>query len=141
MSRKDEIILSEKHGLNPSMSVCFFCGEVKGIALMGHIGDKRKGEDLEAPKQCITDYEPCEQCKENMNLGITLIEVTTTQPVDNRPPLTAKGDTQVYPTGRWSVLTEEGAKKVFKQDYEAGQKLFVDPELFNMLMPNEKEVK
>lgn len=140
MSRRDEIVLSKKYGVNPSMSMCFFCGEIKGIALMGYISNKNH-EDIEAPSKCITDYEPCEQCKENMNLGITLIEVTTTQPVDNRPPLTAKGDTQVYPTGRWSVLTEEGAKKVFKQDYEAGQKLFVDPELFNMLMPNEKEVK
>lgn len=140
MSRRDEIVLSKKYGVNPSMSMCFFCGEIKGIALMGYISNKNH-EDIEAPSKCITDYEPCEQCKENMNLGITLIEVTTTQPVDNRPPLTAKGDIQVYPTGRWSVLTEEGAKKVFKQDYEVGQKLFVDPELFNMLMPNEKEVK
>ena len=138
MSKEKGIILSKKHGLNPSMCQCFFCGEVKAIALMGHIG--KKGEDLEAPRMCVMDYEPCDKCIENMNLGITLIEVTTTQPTDNRPPMTAQGGTQVYPTGRYLVLKEEAVNKIFNMSLEKGQKIFIDPETYKLLM-NEKEEK
>ena len=36
--------LSPKHGLNPTISVCFWCGEEKDeSALLGHIGNARKG--------------------------------------------------------------------------------------------------
>ena len=139
MSKKDEITLSEKYGVNPSLLQCFFCGESKGIALMGHIGDRRKHEDIEAPHACVMDYEPCDKCKENMNLGITLIEVTTTQPADKRPPMKAKEGDDVYPTSRWCVLSEEGAKRIFNQDFKAGQKLFVDQELFDKIMGNDKK--
>ena len=44
------IKLSPKHGLNPTIPVCFWCGEERNeVALLGHIGDgnmrilKRRG--------------------------------------------------------------------------------------------------
>lgn len=41
------IKLSPKHGVNPTIPVCFFCGKPKNeIALMGRMGGK---EDIEAP--------------------------------------------------------------------------------------------
>ena len=41
------IKLSPKHGLNPTIPVCFWCGEERNeVALLGHIGDGRKHEDL-----------------------------------------------------------------------------------------------
>ena len=44
------IKLSPKHGLNPTIPVCFWCGEERNeVALLGHIGDGRKHEDFEAP--------------------------------------------------------------------------------------------
>lgn len=79
MSRS--IRLSEKHGVNPSLINCFFCGESKGIALMGRL----KG-DAEAPRSCVMDYEPCDKCKAMFDQGVLLIGVTTTQPSDGRPP-------------------------------------------------------
>lgn len=40
------IKLSSKHGVNPTIPVCFFCGEEKNeIALLGRIGGK---EDLDS---------------------------------------------------------------------------------------------
>lgn len=59
------IKLSEKYGVNPTIPVCFWCGESKNeIALLGRLGDARKGEDIEAPKNMVLDYEPCDKCKE-----------------------------------------------------------------------------
>lgn len=41
------IKISPKHGVNPTIPVCFFCGKPKNeIALMGRMGGK---EDIEAP--------------------------------------------------------------------------------------------
>jgi hypothetical protein len=97
-----------KHGLNPTIPICFWCGEQKNeIAIMGYIaGDK------EAPMRTVLDYYPCDKCKEGMSLGITFIEVSTIAPPDNRPPL-YKGGT--YPTGRFWVLTEESVKRMITE--------------------------
>lgn len=53
------IILSEKHGLNPSLVICPLCNKEQGIALLGRI----KG-DKEAPK--ISYSEPCQECMEDI---------------------------------------------------------------------------
>ena len=54
------IRLSDKHGVNPTMGVCMWCGEPTGeIALLG----KLKG-DVEAPRYSTLSYEPCDKCKE-----------------------------------------------------------------------------
>lgn len=50
------IILSEKHGVNPSITVCPICGKEIGIALLG----KLKG-DKEAPRYIQGDI--CDECK------------------------------------------------------------------------------
>ena len=104
----NSIRLSPKHGLNPSISVCFFCGEDKNeIILPG----KLKG-DAEAPRRAVYNYEPCEKCKENMAVGITLVGVVTEQPEDNRPEI-SKG---LYPTGRWYVITEDCTRQLLQAD-------------------------
>lgn len=98
------IKLSKKYGLNPTIPVCFFCGEPKNeIALLGHIGDGRKHEDIEAPKYTVLDYEPCDCCKEKFGKGVLIIEVSQTPLEDNRPPI-SKG---AYPTGRHVVVRKE----------------------------------
>lgn len=95
------IKLSPKHGLNPTIPVCFWCGEERNeVALLGHIGDGRKHEDFEAPMHMVIDYEPCEKCRANMALGVTLMEAT------NKPNSVTKVEMQkgVYPTGRYVVI-------------------------------------
>lgn len=130
------IRLSEKHGLNPSMCQCFFCGETKAIALMGRLKD-----DAEAPRQCVMDYEPCETCQTHMSHGVTLIEVSETQPLDGRPPMIARGDKKVYPLGSWIVMTPDAVKRLFNAEMSAGQSVFVDSEIINRLNEVAKSFK
>ena len=122
------IRLSEKHGVNPSICKCFFCGESKGIALMG----KLKG-DVEAPRECVLDYEPCDACQKNMALGVTLIGVVETQPSDGRPPMTAQNDQKVYPTGSWCIMKPEAVKRILNMDMTFGQKMFIEQSLLERL--------
>jgi hypothetical protein len=112
---KDSIRLSPKHGLNPSIAVCFWCHQPIGVALAGKI-DR---EDSEAPHYTITDYEPCDECKAKMNTGISFIGVMTEQPEDNRPPIMKNypnPDTNepcdIYPTGSLAVLREEAVDHI-----------------------------
>ena len=124
----NEVKLSKKHGVNPTLCKCFFCGKDKGIALLGQI-DKA---DSEAPKECIMDYEPCDECQENMSLGVTVIEVSDQRPLDNRPPMKAQGGVEVYPLGRWGVLSEE-CQLCVDHNIKQGGSIFVDSEVMNLI--------
>lgn len=109
------IKLSPKHGVNPCMPVCFFCGETKNeIALLGRIGGK---EDLEAPMKAILDYVPCEECQKKFAEGVLLIEVTNYPNTANQPPISQNA----YPTGRYSVVRPEA----LIGDFKAGSKALV----------------
>lgn len=96
------IRISPKYGVNPTIPICFFCGEEKHeIALLGKIG---KGtEDLEAPHYALLDYEPCDECLKKMATGITLVEVSNTPVSANQPPIIENA----YPTGNWWVVDED----------------------------------
>lgn len=102
MSNGKSIKISPKYGVNPTIPVCFFCGEPKNeVALLGRIG---KGtEDIEAPRHALLDYEPCEECLKKMATGIALIEVNNTPNSDNQPPIIENA----YPTGNWWVVDED----------------------------------
>ena len=63
------IYLSPKHGLNPSLGVCFYCLEDDGtVVLPGRL----KG-DVEAPRKAVWSMEPCPKCKDLMTQGVLLI--------------------------------------------------------------------
>lgn len=90
--------LSPKHGVNPTIPHCFLCGEAKNeIILAGHL----KG-DAEAPKNMVWDKEPCDKCKEHMEMGIILISVRNGESGENP-----------YRTGGWIVLKEEAFRRIF----------------------------
>lgn len=117
------IRLSEQHGVNPSVTVCFFCGKDKGIAMLG----KLKG-DAKAPKRAIYDYEPCNECAEKMKQGVTVIEVTR---VDNQTIPIQKG---AWPTGRWCLIPKEAAARLFKDiNHKA---ILLEDCLYNELIKN-----
>lgn len=125
-----EVKLSKKYGVNPTIPVCFWCGEDKGeIALLGHIGDGRKGEDFEAPMRMVLDYEPCEKCRCNMAAGFTVMEAT------ENPNYVTNMEMQknVYPTGRFVVLKMEAAERIFGefQDVRNVTKAFMLPDMFD----------
>lgn len=118
--------LSPKHGLNPTISVCFWCGEEKDeIALLGHIGDGRKGEDIEASMYSVIDYEPCPACLAKMDAGFTVVEATTS-PNDITAVPIQEG---IYPTGRFVVIKPEDASRIFR-GVEGVNKCFLESEVF-----------
>lgn len=122
---KKSIKLSPKHGVNPTIPRCFFCGGEKNeIALMGRL----KG-DVEAPKDCILDYVPCEKCQKAFAAGILCIGVQSNPLPDHRPPI-GKG---LYPTGAYVVATEDFIKRIADAETAAAAiqcgKLFMDHKL------------
>ena len=58
----DSIRLSEKHGVNPAIPLCFFCLKPKNEII---IAGKMRGEysDREAPQHAVWDMRPCDECK------------------------------------------------------------------------------
>ena len=125
--------LSPKHGLNPTISVCFWCGEEKGeIALLGRIGDARKGEDIEANMHTVIDYEPCPACLTKMGSGFTVFEATTS-PNDATSVPIQKG---IYPTGRFVVIKPEAAHRIFRID-EGVTKAFLEADNFQKIFSEE----
>lgn len=88
---------SKKHGLNPALVDCFFCGKEKSVAMLG----KLKG-DQKAPTHILMDYEPCTECAAKQAQGITFVEVTDTPGYIGMPEI----HKNVWPTGRWCVCKE-----------------------------------
>lgn len=117
------IKVSEKYGVNPTIPVCFFCGEEKNeIALLGKITNKQTKEEVEAPMRMVLDYEPCDKCKEAWSKGVAIIEVT--QKDLGRPNIAPNAQ----PTGRLVVLKPEAVP-----NYKAGDKcLMIDTEFEQM---------
>ena len=122
------IRLSPKHGVNPCISVCFFCGKDKQeIALLGKI-DKN---DTEAPRKAILDYEPCDECKIAMGKGIAVIGVTTEPNNPGQPPIQENDGTPLYPTGNMVIMSPNGVRNIFANhpmvdDIIAHKKTFAD---------------
>lgn len=113
--KKDEILLSPKYGVNPSMTVCFYCGETTGIVLMG----KLKG-DAEAPRECCLSIEPCDKCKEKYKDYCLILE---------------KESRDSEPTGRWFAIK----KQAVSPEYRDFPILFMDSESFNSILNNYME--
>jgi hypothetical protein len=98
----DRIKLHPEYGLNPSMIVCFWCGEpTRGIVLLGN---SYKGE---APRYVMLSYDPCGTCRDNMSKGITVIECTEQPNKRTAVPIVKVTDQDVYPTSRWCVIKKD----------------------------------
>ena len=125
------IKISPKHGLNPTIPVCFWCGKQKNeIALMGRMKD-----DIEAPKNMVLDYVPCEDCQSRMAMGVAVLEASDHPNTEGQPPM-QKG---VYPTSRFVVVTTECADRVFNAyaPWSEGKKVFVDSDVFSHFLPDD----
>lgn len=94
---KDNILLSPKHSLNPSITHCECCGKETGIALFG----KLKG-DTEAPMHVAIGL--CDDCKKVIDAdGLMIIEIRDGESGKNP-----------YRTGRIIGITKEAKEKTFK---------------------------
>jgi hypothetical protein len=131
MKRTHRIQISEKHGVNPSMDVCFYCNKDNGqIVLPGRM---RKGSDsdAEAPRRACWTKVPCDECKGHMELGIILISARKNDPDPQNP----------YRTGGWCVVTEEAFVRIFQQAAPARRCAFVDDEAWELVgLPRGEEI-
>lgn len=124
--------LHPKHGFNPAIQNCFWCGESKGVLLLGAaIKD-------EAPREMVTDYEPCDKCAESFKQGILVVEASETPLQANQPILD-----QGYPTGSYWVVTSDWVKRSFKPDIAEtiikANKMMISKEFADMLGFHEVE--
>ena len=92
------IRLSPKHGVNPMVMQCFYCGGDAGIALLGLL----KG-DAEAPRKAVLDQRPCQKCEDLMEQGIMLISVDEARTTDRENP---------YRTGKLCVIKDEALERI-----------------------------
>lgn len=94
--------LSKKHGVNPSVELCYFCGEAKGVVLFGAAYKNKHGEHAEAPREVLLSHEPCDKCREYMKHGVIFIGV-------------ANGDDPDKRTGQFWVLVDEAVKRMLPE--------------------------
>jgi len=85
------IKISPKHGLNPSVVKCYFCGGGHSVVLFGRL----KG-DVEAPREVCVDRVPCDECEALMRQGVLLISVRDGEQGEDP-----------YRTGGWCVVKDD----------------------------------
>ena len=122
--------LHPKHGLSPTLGVCFWCGDSTGeIALLGAA---YKGE---APMKMVIDLEPCATCKAEADKGCALYEVTSKPGND----MLKVFEQEAWFTGRWVVVKDEAVTRIFDKDMAdavlKARKAVIDQEAFAMLFP------
>lgn len=106
----NSIKISQKHGVNPTIPICFWCRKEKNeIALLGKLPG-----DAEAPRSAwlMGDYEPCDACKKLREQGIDLMEATDFPTINPRQPAWHGA----YPTGRHMILRENAIRAIFTPD-------------------------
>ena len=132
----NSIPLSPKHGLNPTIPVCAWCGNPKNeIALMGRIKTDIRGEDPEAPRHTVLDYVPCDCCAEQWSKGVVVLEATKLRPTPYRPPIqkdSADGR-DIYPTMRFVVVKLEAAERIFETEFAMGQRIMLEDKAFEQV--------
>jgi hypothetical protein len=81
---KGDIKLSKKHGLQPVIPLCLYCGEQKDeIRLYGAEGDKLakfmgyKDGALPMSMHIPGDLDPCTKCKDTGNIYIVVVDQAT----------------------------------------------------------------
>lgn len=129
------IRISPKHGVNPCIPICPFCGKEKNeLALLGMLKD-----DAEAPMSAIIDMNPCEQCRDNWQKGVALIRVTTKAPGNGMPPIIHDNGEGLYLTAQYIVVTPECAERITGVQYGKGQPVLIEDEAFDRIVKDAKE--
>lgn len=129
------IRISEKHGLNPCIPICVFCGKEKNeLAILGRL----KG-DVKAPMSAVIDMEPCDECKENWSKGVPLIRVTKKKPANGMPPLQKEGNEEIWPTAQYMVVTEECAGRMFDLETKKGQPVLLEDVVFDKILKSAED--
>ena len=97
MRHKDTIVLSPKHGVNPSILHCECCGKDYGLAMFGRL----KG-DVEAPRDVMQGF--CDDCKAVIDQGgVMIVEIKDGEKGPNP-----------YRTGKLVGITKEAKERIFE---------------------------
>lgn len=119
MSQNGKIILSKKHGVNPTIPVCYYCGKEKNeVALLGKLPG-----DAKADSKMVVDMSPCDDCTKLMKKGVMLIGVRDGETGPNP-----------YRTGSVMVVSQEAAERIFGGNYEKNRACFVHDSILKQLM-------
>lgn len=103
--------LHPKHGVNPSVMLCYYCQEPSGVALLGASGGKIREalgmdpEDGLAPREATYDFVPCTKCQEYMQQGIIMISVDESKTTDKKNP---------YRSGGWVVVKDSAIIEILQ---------------------------
>ena len=104
------IRVSPKHGVNPSIGVCFICGKDDGTVVLPGVLHRKDDRgvviehDVEAPRRACWSKEPCPNCKGLMQEGVVLISVDPKKSDNKEDP---------YRSGGWVVVSEAYVKRIF----------------------------
>lgn len=101
------IRVSEKHGVNPSITICPICGKETGIALLG----KLKG-DKEAPRKIIGD--PCDDCVSKLGNDKIYILAINDQGYGTKAIIIERSALNIPVKGYMIFMKENEFDKVFK---------------------------
>jgi hypothetical protein len=131
-----DLKLHPEYGANPSMGVCFWCGEDDGrVLLLGYNGGAK------ASPRTIAGYEPCAKCRERFATGVLLIEARKGNPYfDGQTPMDKDAD--VYPSGTTAVVSDEEVRKIINEpmvnDVIRERRTFVDHEAWTKMLKKEE---
>lgn len=93
------IKLHPEYGLNPTISQCLLCGGEKNeVVLLGSAYNER------APMKMVVNSEPCDECKQMMEVGILLISVKDGSDTENP-----------FRTGRKFSIKIDACQRIFGQ--------------------------
>ena len=101
------IRVSEKHGVNPSITICPICGKETGIALLG----KLKG-DKEAPRKIIGDL--CDDCISKLDNDKIYILAINDQGYGTKAIIIERSALNISIKGYMTLMKENEFDKVFK---------------------------
>lgn len=101
------IRVSEKHGVNPSITICPICGKETGIALLG----KLKG-DKEAPMRMLSD--PCDDCISKLGNDKIYIFAINDQEYGTKAIIIKRSALNIPVKGYMTLMKENEFDKVFK---------------------------
>lgn len=137
------IRLSEKYGVNPSVSTCIICGKDDAVVLFGRAWRDETGHEAEAPRSCgVISPEPCPACRKKYleeGDGVLLAEAKMVERPHHNPSRRWNGEKESFPqiTGECAVIKRAAFEEVFPSFPVPSRRIaFVEPGVLARILPN-----
>ena len=119
--------LHPKHGVNPTVPICMFCGKDKSQVVL--LGAAYKGE---APMHMLLDADPCEECQKKASEYVFLAEAEVS--AEGKPRFTGRGAMV-----RRSIVTMLFKPEAMARDILAQGRALIEPEAYRALQDKANE--